>query len=559
MSTPPSPTGGLAPSLFMLQCSKVTTILALFAIGCKDDGGPTDSVPLTDDSTVQTDDSTDDSTPTDDSGDADGDGSPTGLDCDDGDPAVYPGAPEVCGDGVVNDCDGDAASAAAQCHRVGALSAADADAQLQGAAQGDSVGWAVAGVGDTTGDGLADLLVGVPNLDDVDQDAGAAMLLSGAPAGLVSPTATLLGERANDYAGFSVAGVGDVDGDGLGELLVGAIWNNRGGRDAGAVYLFAGNPSGTPSLSDSIAILTGTTGADSAGYSVAGAGDFDGDGHPDLLVGAYTNDDAQSDAGAAYVMLTPVSGEVSLSESALEITGIASRDWAGYAVAGAGDTDGDGLSDVIVGVPNYDGTDTNAGGAFLCLGGTSGTITLTDADVRLPGLAYGDFAGTSVAGAGDVTGDGYADVLVGAPREDSAASSAGKVYLLAGPISGGLDQASASITGENADDYLGQAVAGLDFDGDESADLALSAPSFDNGGEDAGRVYVFYGPVTGELSASAAALTITGEDSDFLGWSIAGAGDTNGDGAGDLLVGAYRSDAAILDGGAAFLFLGGAY
>jgi hypothetical protein len=285
------------------------------------------------------------------------------------------------------------------------------------------------------GDGRADLLVAARGDDDGGSEAGAAYLVLGGVAGtldLSAADAKLVGENAGDSAGSVVAEAGDVDGDGLADLLVGAPGNDDAGSDSGATYVVLGEAAGTLDLSAADAKLVGEDAGDWAGSAVAGAGDVDGDGRADLLIGALYDDDGGTDAGAAYVVLGGVAGALDLSAAAARLIGEGPSDWAGSAVAGAGDVDGDGRADLLVGAQGDDDGGKYAGAAYLVLGAPGGTVDLGSADAKLVGIALGDVAGALLAGAGDLNGDAYDDLAVSAP---DSGSESGAVYLLLG---GGL-------------------------------------------------------------------------------------------------------------------------
>ena len=180
----------------------------------------------------------------------------------------------------------------------------------------------------------------------------------------------LRGRAAGDQAGTSVAMAGDVDGDGHGDLLVGAPGEATGGRNSGAAYLYLGPGVGQLSLSNAVARFDGDGEAHGAGQAVASAGDVDSDGHHDLLVGAPGADDGR---GSAYLVYGPVSGVSSLAEADLELTGEAGDARAGFAVAAAGDVDDDGFGDLLVGAYGAENAEGRSpGAAYLVLGRSSG-------------------------------------------------------------------------------------------------------------------------------------------------------------------------------------------
>lgn len=317
---------------------------------------------------------------------------------------------------------------------VGSRSLSLADAQFEAEEAEDQAGYSVSGVGDVNSDGYGDVLVGAIGADIAGSASGAAYLLlgSGAPTSraLSAADAVFGGEATGDHAGFSVAGGGDVDGDGLADMLVGAEFNADAGAAAGAAYLLLG--SGSPAslnLSSADAQFTGEAAGDSAGISVAG-GDVNGDGYVDVLVGAQGNDDSGGSAGAAYLVLgSSAPSPLSLSAADAQFAGEVESGRAGASVASA-DVDDDGLSDILIG--GY-GVDASAGAAYLVLGsGSPTTVSLSAADARFAGEAASDQAGSSVSMPGDVDGDGYSDLLIGAYGNDDAASWAGSTYLVRG-------------------------------------------------------------------------------------------------------------------------------
>lgn len=361
-------------------------------------------------------------------------------DCDDAAEAVHPHVEEICEDGIDNNCDGSPNG----CELSGDVSLAEAETILRGQTSMDEAGWSVAGAGDVNGDGIDDLVVGSPGDDTAEANAGAAYILFGplteGETSLAEADAKLTGEAVNDFAGWRVAGAGDVNGDGTDDLVVGAQYNDASGANAGATYVLLGPLSqGQTHLAEANTKLTGEAEEDYSGWSVAGARDVNEDGVDDLVVGAPYNDAGGSQAGRAYVLFGPLTeGEMSLADADVKLTGEAEEDYAGWSVASARDVNNDGTFDLIVGAPYNDAIGSNAGASYILYGPLSeGDASLADADVKLTGETEGDLAGISVA-ASDLNNDGYSDVVTGANRheyeleEGVEAEDAGSVYILNG-------------------------------------------------------------------------------------------------------------------------------
>jgi hypothetical protein len=441
--------------------------------------------------------------------DADGDGySSCDGDCDDQNSNFNPGATD--GLFVDRDCDGSVSG--------GSLSLSDY--KLVGENKKDLAGYSLSSAGDVDGDGLDDVLVGAYGNDDGGTEAGAAYVVLGSSLGttrtidLSTADYKLVGEDTYDYTGYSVSSAGDVDGDGLDDVLVGSQYDDDGANNAGAAYVVLGSSLGTTStidLSTSDYKLVGEGFYAQAGYSVSSAGDVDGDGLDDVLVGAIGDNDGGGYAGAAYVVLGASLGTTStidLSNADYKLVG-ESSDRVGWDVSSAGDVDGDGLGDVLLGAHENDDGGQDAGAAYLVLGaslGTSSTIDLSNADYKLVGESPNDFAGLSVSSAGDVDGDGLDDVLVGAYGNDDGGTEAGAAYLVLGASLGtsstiDLVTADYKLVGEDSNDYAGYRVSTAgDVDGDGLDDVLVGAHLDDDGATNAGAVYVVLGSSLGTIS-----------------------------------------------------------
>jgi uncharacterized protein YaiE (UPF0345 family) len=408
---------------------------------------------------------------------------------------------------------------------------------------------------------------------------------------LTQANVQLDGAAAGDEASI-VAGAGDVNGDGLADVIVGALLADNNGRgNSGSAYVVFGKTSiGTVDLANLNA--SGSDGfridgaAGEAGFSVGGAGDVNGDGRADVIVGApFAGNNGRGGSGSAYVLFGKAStGTVDLAalnaagSDGFRIDGAVTNDQAGTAVADAGDVNADGRADVIVGAPLADNNATSSGSAYVLFGKTStGTIDLANLNAagsdgfRIDGAATLDEAGTAVAGAGDVNADGRADVIVGAPfARNNARPSSGSAYVLFGKATTGtIDLANLNAAGSDGfridgapgGEEAGTSVAGAgDVNADGRADVIVGAS-----GGGSGSAYVLFGEAS-MSTVDLANLNPAGSDGfringaaggDQAGFRVAGTGDVNGDGRADVIVGALRAgNNARFSSGSAYVLYG---
>jgi hypothetical protein len=391
------------------------------------------------------------------------------------------------------------------------------------------------------------------------------------------------GEAADDYAGRTIAGNGDVNGDGYPDLLVGAYGADDGAAGAGESYLLLGGPSrwsGDSALSAADASWVGTYAGEYTSLELGLVPDMDGDGFDEIAIGAYNNSQVAYQAGELYLVYGEAGAswgtDVSLSSADASWLGEAEYDRVGRAVAGLGDVNGDGLGDLLVGGCWNSSVHTKAGEAYLVLGSATRAGTDTSmalADASFTGAAESDYLGRSVAGPGDLNGDGLNELVAAAYCADhidasgTSLSNAGKAYVVLGRGSGwAVDQpvegfADATWVGEAAGDYAGLVVSPAgDVDADGYPDMLIASYKADLAGGDAGAVYLVRGRATGWSGSSELSLADavwTGEDAlDYAGRSATGVGDVDLDGFDDVLIGATGADDAGSNSGRVYLVLG---
>ena len=407
-------------------------------------------------------------------------------------------------------------------------------------------GHSVATAGDVNGDGYSDVIVGANLYDNGQTDEGRAYVYLGSAGGLsLSPAWMAESDQSNANFGNSVATAGDVNNDGYSDVIVGAFNFQNGEAGEGRAYLYLGSASGLATT----AAWTAESDQIGAqfGWSVATAGDVNGDGRSDVIVGANAYDIDVGDEGQAYLYLGSASASGLATTPAWTASDSQSFAEFGTSVATAGDVNGDGYADVIVGAPGHSLNFQDFGAAFVYLGSASGPATSPFWTGNT--LPDGGAFGSSVATAGDVNGDGYADILIGDHLYSNGAVSRGAVRLYLGSASDPpLPWWGAQ---GNGGDHFGISVSTAgDVNGDGHADILIGQV-----GTSLGRARIYLGSPTGPETTAVwnVAVSFAG-----FGTSVATAGDVNGDGYSDVLVGADLYDNGQSDEGRALLYLGSA-
>ncbi len=419
--------------------------------------------------------------------------------------------------------------------------------------------------------------------------------------------ATFGGSGRNNETGWAVSNAGDVNGDGMDDLLIGGSFANS---NSDSVYLVFGK-TGSAALTGSIdlnkvgtevdgVVFSGIPMGDFPASPIASAGDVNNDGFDDILIGTYGSSPNGTRSGATYLVYgsTSLSGTVPVatigpSVDGAVFNGVAANDWSGFAVSGAGDINNDGRDDILIGAGRADPDGkVDAGETYLVYGQAGGAQLLgtyelssigTSLDgVVLAGIDTSDLAGLAVSAGGDINDDGISDLLIGADARDFPFTAPGEAYLIYGVAGGavlignvalsdvGISVSGVTFQGIDSNDLAGISVSSVgDVNGDGIDDLLTGAAFADpNGVSSAGESYLIYGQsgpgaLSGAIDLSQVGTTIAGailngiDQSDFSGRTVRGAGDINGDGLADLLVSGWRAQPnGINNAGKTYLIYG---
>ena len=386
---------------------------------------------------------------------------------------------------------------------------------------GDNFGSSIVDIGDLNNDGVNDLAVGAGKDDEGGTNRGAVHIMYMNTDGSVDSTVEINDSTANgpdlannDQFGFGITNIGDLNGDGVNDLIVGANGDDEGGGARGAVHIMFMNTDG--SVDSTVEINSSTTNgptltnSDWFGGAVANIGDLDGDGVNDLAVGTTGDDEGGDLRGAVHIMFMNTDGSV---DSTVEINSsttngptLTNGDHFGKSVENIGDLNNDGVNDLAIGAHLDDAEGTNRGAVHILYMNTDGsvdsTVEINDSTTNGPELEDDDAFGRSVANIGDLDGDGVNDLIVGADKDNAGGANRGTIHIIHMNTDGSV-KSTVEINNETTNgpsmrdqDFFGFAVANIgDLDGNGINDLAVGAYGDDGGagvGNNSGAVHLIF-------------------------------------------------------------------
>lgn len=518
--------------------------------------------------------------------DSDGDGKSRSLapiDCNDRDATVFPGAVEKF-DFKDNNCD----TIIDKGLNLGNLSTAS----IRGQAPNDYFGQKVAGIGDINGDGKADFLAGAHFADSPPLNLNGKIYLfygkSTFPNILNADEADVIiqGSSNSEQIGLQMSS-GDINGDTKSDLLIGSPYAANG---KGSVYVLFSRNTSLPETIDVAGIGGGISGlrfdGENAGdgLGITATGDLNKDGCRDMILGSpLYNTPRDSDVGRVYIYYgrggacdsrPALTGIVRVSGSTADatISGESADDQFGSSLV-SGDVNGDGADDLIIGAPYFNATLSNTGKVYVLYGGKTANLNRirgslsarTAPNVTFTGGTANHYLGQAMA-MGNIQGDAKEDLVLGVPEYDQPTTNTGRLHILQGAeigTSGAIDVVStARFSGESIGNYLGQSISvSGDYNGDGKKDLLVGAWGNSENGPSAGKIYLvpgtaqgYAGDISGIQNLGA---TFVGEANlNYAGYSVSNAGDVNGDGASDILIGAYGNNTNGASAGKVYLLLG---
>ncbi|KQS28120.1 FG-GAP-like repeat-containing protein [Dyadobacter sp. Leaf189] len=416
------------------------------------------------------------------------------------------------------------------------------------------LGGSVSSAGDVNGDGYSDVIVAASKYDNGELDEGAAWVYYGSASGLNMGNAVMLqGNQAGSRFGCSVSTAGDVNKDGYSDIMVGALFYDKGETNEGAVFVYHGSAAGIST--NASLVLEGNQAEANFGNAMGLAGDVNGDGYSDVVIGVHAYDSGQVNEGVAFIYHgsaqglnanNPVKIESNQAESAF-----------GFTATGAGDVNGDGYSDIMIGARLFDKGEVDEGAVFIYHGSALGVNSNVPA-VILESNQASAFLGNAIGTAGDVNGDGYSDIIITANMYDKGQTNEGAAFIHHGSAQGISPVAALTLEMNQAEAQFGSSAGSAgDVNGDGYADVIVGAKYYDNGHLNEGAAFVFQGSKTGS-SANPVSTLESNKASAQFGSSVASAGDINGDGYSDVIVGAIAYDNGHDDEGAVFVWRGGA-